>query len=397
MSFKAYPTTWALHEAVRAAATRWHRRQLLTDAQQVAIEAAYPLDFFRPGWLLRLVLFIFTGIGCATATGFLLMATDTLDSQFSIATGSIICAIGSLATLELTIKNTKPYHAGYDNALLYAALLALLFLGAEALQLLVGTPDLGDITDPPMRPLLLFAGALLAAATVRYADRGVAAAGFATGLLLLANLVLPYALGRALLPFLLMLAAAGTGWLVRHLARRPDYFYYRTCLQTVKALALATFYLGGNYLVVREGNAAIGHLPVAPQIPFAPLFYAFTACIPLAYIYYGLRRHDRLVLVAGLLAAAFSVFTLRYYRTLLPPAVAATLAGALLLAAAAAALRYLRTPRHGLTEAPGDEAAPLFNLESLAVAQYNAPGPAPAAGFSFGGGDSGGGGATGQF
>ncbi len=397
MSFKAYPTTWALHEAMRAAVIRWHRQKLLTDAQQVAIEAAYPLDFFRPGWLLRLVLFIFTGIGCATATGFVLMLTGLQDSQLDIAIGSIVCAAGSLATLELTIKNSKPYHAGYDNALLYAALLALLVLGADALQGIFDGQDFYSIADPRLRPLLLFAGALLAAATVRYADRGTAAAGFLASLLLLANLALPLALGRALLPFLLMLAAAGTGWLVRHLARRPDYFYYRTCLQTVKALALATFYLGGNYLVVREGNAAIGNLPFAPQIPFAPLFYAFTALIPLAYLYYGLRRHDRLVLVMGLLAVAFSVFTLRYYRTLLPPAVAATLAGALLLAVAAAALRYLRTPRHGLTGAPDDEAAPLFNLESLAVAQYNVPSHAPAAGFEFGGGDSGGGGATGQF
>ncbi|OGX90744.1 hypothetical protein [Hymenobacter coccineus] len=346
---------------------------------------------------MRLVLFIFMGIGCATATGFVLMLMGLHNSQFDIAIGSIVCVAGSLATLELTIKNSKPYHAGYDNALLYAALLALLVLGADGLQGIFGGPDFDSIADPRLRPLLLFAGALLAAATVHYADRGTAAAGFMTGLLLIANLVLPLALGRALLPFLLMLAAAGTGWLLRRLAQRPDYFYYRTCLQTVKALALAVFYLGGNYLVVREGNAAVGHLPFAPQIPFAPLFYAFTALIPLAYLYYGLRRHDRLVLVMGLLAVTFSVFTLRYYRTLLPPAVAATLAGALLLAVAAAALRYLRTPRHGLTAAPYEEATPLFNLESLVVAQYNVPGHAPAAGFEFGGGDSGGGGATGQF
>lgn len=96
-------------------------------------------------------------------------------------------------------------------------------------------------------------------------------------------------------------------------------------------------------------------------------------------------------------AVVFSAFTLRCYHTLLPPAVAATLAGALLLAVAATALRYLRVPHHGLTAAPDDEAAPLFNLESLVVAQYNMPGPAPTAGFKFGGGDSGGGGATGQF
>lgn len=79
---------------------------------------------------------------------------------------------------------------------------------------------------------------------------------------------------------------------------------------------------------------------------------------------------------------------LRYYRTLLPPAVAATLAGAMLLALVAIALRYLCTPRNGLTGAANDETTPPFNLESLVVARYSIAGQAPAAGFEFGGGDS---------
>jgi hypothetical protein len=59
-----------------------------------------------------------------------------------------------------------------------------------------------------------------------------------------------------------------------------------------------------------------------------------------------------------------------------------------------AALRYLRTPRHGLTAAPDDEATPHFNLESLIVAQTAHVPAAPEAGFQFGGGHSGGGGAN---
>ena len=53
------------------------------------------------------------------------------------------------------------------------------------------------------------------------------------------------------------------------------------------------------------------------------------------------------------------------------------------------ALRYLRTPRNGLTGAANDETTPLFNLQSLVVARYSIAGQAPAAGFEFGGGDSG--------
>ncbi|MFD1469028.1 hypothetical protein ACFQ48_12405 [Hymenobacter caeli] len=395
MRLQAYNPAWALHAAVRAAATRWQRQGLLVDGQHAAIDAAYPLDCYQPAWLLRAVLFFFTVLGCAAAAAF--CALPLLNSSYSdagLTAWLLLLAAGFLLVLELIITSSRPYHAGYDNAILYAAVLALLGLGVQA-QLAVG--GAGTLAGPRLAPFLLYGIAVLGAATVRYADLLAAALVFAAALALAANLALQTAAGPALLPFVAMLFAAGAAAVVHRLARGPHYFYYRTCRQTVKALALATFYLGGNYLVVREGNAALSHLPFAPQIPFAPLFYALTALIPLAYLYYGLRRHDRLVLIMGLLAVAFSVFTLRYYRALLPPAVAAALAGALLLAVAAAALRYLGTPRHGLTAAADDEAVPLFNLESLVVAQYNVPGQVPAAGFQFGGGDSGGGGATGQF
>lgn len=116
-------------------------------------------------------------------------------------------------------------------------------LRADVLYGVFGDSDFYGIADPQLRPLLFYGAALLAVAIVRYADRGAAATGFAAGLLVFANLALPLALGRAMLPFLLMLTATGAGVAVHRLAKRPDYFYYRTCLQTVKVLALAAFYL----------------------------------------------------------------------------------------------------------------------------------------------------------
>ncbi|WP_216690320.1 hypothetical protein [Hymenobacter siberiensis] len=134
------------------------------------------------------------------------------------------------------------------------------------------------------------------------------------------------------------------------------------------------------------------------QIPFAPLFYLFTAGIPLLYITLGLRRADRPLLLLSLLALAFSMFTLRHYRSLLPPEIAAVAAGALLtVLLAGALLRALRPARFGLTSLPDDEPRH-FNLKNLIQAQTAHALDAPAlGGFEFGGGQSGGGGATGQF
>ena len=84
---------------------------------------------------------------------------------------------------------------------------------------------------------------------------------------------------------------------------------------------------------------------------------------------------------------------------MLPPAVASALLGAVLIGLMAAALRYLHRPRHGLTTAPADDSVerPGLNLEALIVAQTAHAPQAPEPGLQFGGGQSGGGGAEGQY
>jgi hypothetical protein len=304
------------------------------------------------------------------------------------------------------IKNARHYHSGVDMALLYSALLAWNFL------ILYGFHEWSPysyryrsydhdfwLTAPgTWLHLLLLLGPLLLALR-RYADPVVAAVTFGTALALLANIFLYSVLGWLLLPFGVMAATAALLYWLERQPARPNYLYYRPCLLVLRALALAAFYLAGNYLIVREGNAMLaGGYGPSPQVPLASVFYLFTAVVPLLYLYLGLRRHDRLMLLVGVLAVAFSIFTVRYYRAIMPPEVAATLAGLVLIGLALAALRYLRTPRHGLTAAPDDEAAPHFNLEALVVAETaHVPAAPDTTGFQFGGGQSGGGGSESSY
>ena len=397
MNLKAYDSTWSQQEAMRAAAKRWHRRGLLSAAQRQAIEAAYPLNFYRPGLFLRLVLFIFAGVSAFGAAGLLVLILDS--GYFRVL--AFLCAIGSLALLEVLLRSSRLYHAGVDNALLYSflgwtsALLADIIMAQDFIPL--DDRYDGSLVNPYMALVLIPVLVLFVVAAIRYADRLVAAAAYLTALLLIINLLSQVSYGRLLLPFVLMLASVGAYQLVRHLTRRPDYLYYKPCLTLLQALTLATFYLGGSYYVVREGNAALNGEHVSGQIAFAPIFYLFTAFIPLVYIANALRRPDRVWLLTGLLAAAFSLFTLLYYRAVLPPELAAVLAGAVLLGWAAWATRYLRPARHGFTSLPDDEQSPHFNLEALVVAETAAALQAPTPGFGFGGGHSGDGGADGSY
>lgn len=397
MNFPAYDPEWAFQTALRERAARWQRQQLLSAEQLTAIEAAYPISYYRPEWPLRVGLFFFALLGLAMAGGFSVLITE----ESPIAASLLHCT-ACFAVLELLIQKRRFYHAGADNALLYAGLSGAVFLILYIFFEYISPQSLAYHLGfgNGFLPLLLVL-ALFVAAALRYADALVVAAAFLTTLLLVALLGMESPLGQALLPFMAMATAIVAIVIKRVLTHRiagthlAD--YYASCLLMLKVLALAVFYLGGNYLVVREGNAELHHDFQSTQIPFAPVFYALTAGIPVLYIVLGLRRADRPTLLVGLLALAFSIFTLRYYHSIMPPEIAAVVAGVVLTAAAGFLLRWLRPSRFGLTSEADDEPRH-FNLENLIQAQTAHAPTAPAGGgFGFGGGQSGGGGATGQF
>ena len=406
--FAAYPAAWSRHLAWRAQAVRWQRRGGLSAEQLAATEAAYPLACFRPAWPIRVVLFVVTLLGVSLGSSFagLVVASGGSFEHFSVLAWAVLVLAGALLMLEVVIRNNNLYHAGPDNALLYAAVGgAAVLIGRLRLLRLDGSLNDFALAQPALLPSLLLLLAVLLAAGVRYAERGVTGAAFITYLLLVANLLLPWGWGRLLRPFAMMAAAGAIIWLARApLRATAAAYYYEGPRQTLRLLGLAVLYLAGNYLVVREGNAALHGDYMSAHPPLGGLFIFFTAAVPLAYITLGLRRADRLLLTLGLVAFAFSGYTLRTYRSVLPPAVAATLAGAALVAIAVFALRYLRPARHGLTSLPdaggddADDAANPFaraNLEALAAAELT-PVPPPDAGprTEFGGGEFGGGGAS---
>lgn len=129
-----------------------------------------------------------------------------------------------------------------------------------------------------------------------------------------------------------------------------------------------------------------------------------TALVPIVLIVWGLRRRQTLVLDLGIVFAALSLVTLRYYVHLAPLWAILTGAGVVLVPGALRVGRLLREASGG--EWRGFTARPLSErrrgLETAAIAAAFAPNgrPAPApegGGFTPGGGRYGGGGATGQF
>jgi uncharacterized membrane protein YgcG len=173
-------------------------------------------------------------------------------------------------------------------------------------------------------------------------------------------------------------------------------------LTVVEAFSLIVVYAAGNYLVVRELSVSMMNLDLSQgdDIPFAFLFYAFTVLIPIAYLYFGIKEKNVVLLRVSLLALAFSVFTFKYYYGFGHPEISLTVAGALLTSIALILLNYLKTMRNGFTrENLLTEKWGSANIQAILVSQTMGGNQVVAADpeFKGGGGEFGGGGASGDF
>ncbi|PWK26753.1 hypothetical protein LV89_02262 [Arcicella aurantiaca] len=385
---KAYNPQWSANESTQQTAQKWFRIGFLRQEQVLEVQKTYPLDFYNPSGFLKIGLFIFTILAASFSTSIMTLffiAPFQSNEKMAIIIEAFVIGIVFTFVLESLIKSRKLYHSGIDNALLYMA------LGAFCTAIFF----IFEQSHPATWLFLLIFLPFFIISVIRYADLVVCCISFFLTLSILISLALTSTWGKTFLPFIVMIFSVGIYFLIKRLSKRDDYLYYEQCLGIAKTLSLVCFYLGGNYWVVREGNALINDLSGAasPQIAFAPVFYSFTLIIPFAYIFFGLRNRDRLILIIGMLTAGFSVFTYRYYFGFLPTEMALTISGFLLIALSGGLIYYLKNNKNGFTYQPDDEREGM-NLEALLMSEVvQSKIPQQGETFRFGGGDTGGGGA----
>ncbi|GLU52440.1 hypothetical protein [Dyadobacter frigoris] len=374
---KPYNETWIINLNIQNISQSWLKKNLITLKQLEQITTDFPESFYKPGIFVKTGLFLFTILAGSFFSGFisLFFLENSTDKIFTVI--SIVCAICYFFALEYAIKDRKLFHSGIDNALLYMAAVAALvpvFLTFDHLKIW------------QYCLIVLIVNSFL---VIRYADILIAFISVAALYVMFANIILASPQLKPILPFCLMLISA-----IIYFLNQADYgLYYKNCQLVIKTVALMVFYLGGNYYVVREGNALLADLltPIAPQIPFSALFYILTTTIPLTYIYFGLKNKDRILLITGLLTTAFSAFTYRYYFDIIPMEIILILAGFVLIILTISCIYYFKTARFGLSDEKS-EGQNIANLEALLIAHQF--GQAPTGDhLNFGGGDFGGGGA----
>jgi hypothetical protein len=364
-------------------------KSCITREEDSQIRGAYPANFYTPNIYIRIGLFLLTVVIALFSLGLFAMITDPGNHGIGILL--IFSGAVCYGVLEYLVYSKKHFRSGVDDALLWIA------IGLIATGIIWYTDPI-VLTQYVVIFILAFYGSL------RFADHVMSLVTYAALLGFVFNVAMKLGTsGKTIIPFLVMAVSVAAYFFSTSLHSKERLRHYHSCLTLIRAASLISFYLAGNYFVVRELSINMLGLSLQPgaSIPLGWLFWILTVCIPFFYIYRGVQKKDTIFLWVGLGLIAATVFTIRNYYHILPLEWALVIGGLLLIAVSYALIRYLKIPRHGFSSQETDDSHLLatLHIESLVIAEtFAAPAASPAPNdFQFGGGSGGGGGAGGQY
>lgn len=372
---------------VRQAARAWKKAGVIDDAGLAKVEELFPVPWPDPTIVWRVLAFVF--VSFAVIGSFVALA---LASQGHVIAGVAFVLAAVLAVIG---EGLRPSASGPTSASGAAA-------GFWSVTcLIIGTADLGHWGDRSVMPLLIVGTAAWAAAAWRWGYPAFAVLSSVFFFLLLARAEQ----GRALW---LVAGAALAAACVPLLDRRALSPSHRRSAACVLAVSLIAVYAAVNpfsldWRLVEAISSPHALAQGQPSFLRAPAAVG-AAVLPLFLLVWGIRSRRTLLIDLGIVFAASSLATLRYYVHLAPLWTVLTAAGAALIGLALWLHRsFDRAPGR---ERRGFTADALFEDEDrqqalgVAAAAFtltpearSAPRPEPGA-FQGGGGASGGGGSS---
>lgn len=381
---KAYNETLLRNEYALNVAKRLRLTGHLSENTYVEIQKHHAAVPYNPNIFIKILLFGFGCIGFGFGSSLTAMALLG-QSIWGFSIVSMLYGIAALFGLFFFIKERKFHFSGIDNALIYCIL-------GSFLPFVFQIYETAKLQEMWMGALLFLP--ILLATCYCFGEPVVALGTFFNVLFIVASLLMKNPLGKAFLPFALMLLSGVTYWILRKFSQKITSFYWQTALYWVSTAALMVFYAAGNYLIVREANATLNGLPApAPEIAFAQIFWGLTFLIPALYLYGGFRWRDRTLLTLGLMALVCSILTVRYYHAVLPVEWGLLLGGIATTLVAYGFIQQLKVPKYGFSAAPDTNENDTFRLETVLLSHVTKGIQSADHGVKLGGGDFGGGGA----
>jgi len=385
----AYNHQWVYHLALIKETKRWANHGFISTDQFRSIAEAYKTPFYHPNMIIRILLFIATLLAILGITGLLGLSIASANVT-AISIACIVYGLGSFFALEKMFIGKNHFKSGVTEAIMY-----------HACGFTIG--GVAGLTDFDGTQLILVICLLVFSFSAwRYLDlltTVLALLSFAG--ILFYNFYEAGGIFRQVIPFVFIVVFSLLYFLVKRFKNNPSYKLWTNNLLVVESISLLFIYASGNYLVVRELSVNLMDLSLegGADIPFAFLFYFFTVIIPVAYLYFGFKKKDAVLLRVSLLVLAFSVFTLKYYYSLGHTEITLTLVGSALIGVAILLMHYLKINRAGFTgENILSQRWAEMNVEAFVISQTMGGNVAHVGSDnSGGGGDSGGGGASTKF
>ncbi len=362
---------------------------LISLGEKEKFELLYPVAFYSPNFFIRAGLFILTAVIAVFTMGiFALISMDGLYRHYYLL--FLFSGLLSYATLEYFVKEKKQYRSGVDDALMWVSALCVFFGINGAFEF-----NLSHVQNA----VLVFI--LAAYFFLRFADTLMACV---VVLAFFASVFLFYFpinnFTKSTIPFVLMLLASLVYFFANKFSFNNLFRHYKHGLKIMEIVALLCLYAASNYFVVQQlSNIFLqSFTETNTKISYGWLFWFFTVCIPLYYIFRGIQKKDVIFLRVGLILITAIVFTVRFYYAVMPMEIAMLIGGIIFIAICYALTKYLSQPKYGFTadEIKSKTKGGIINIESLVIAEtFNQNTSEPTT--TFGGGSGGGGGASGEF
>lgn len=350
----AYRETQMYNMLVRQNADEAFDEGILSMDSYKKINASHSCNFYSPN------LFVAIGIGLLTVVttimiAFLIILLSSISSTSGFIGLCTLMAVLCYAILEFLVNSRHHYNSGADNVIL---LLVTIFIGAMFFM----------IGDEPAwlyfsLTLFLISGWLW----YRFVDSLMAI--FCVGSFLFFSAALfdkTGAFAQNTMPIFIMIITASLYFLFRFKIPVEQNQYYKSC-KVVKVFLLITFYLSGNIFIIEEVIREIyGRLI---PVPFHSLWWLTTFLIPLTYLVGGFLKRDLLILRTGLFLLAASIFTYKFYFTILPIEWEMLLGGTILLLTAYLLFKYFKDGKNGFTSEKFSSEPGIESLKALIVTE----------------------------
>lgn len=382
-------------------AKKWFKSGFVSNEEFEKINKNHASPYKSFNIFARIGLFIFTVFILGSAVGLFNLVLSSAGMESHATFQCFFFGIIFYVLAEISIRKFNFFRAGIKGACIYASVYALCFGIASLIN---GNNYFFNSEDssPLLVQVCIFPVILFAA--LRFSDMLLSFSALSCLLYINALAVLKMGtFGKLILPFECMAVSYLIYFIMGKIKNKEELHYWKSPMIIIETASLIAIYLSGNYMVVRKLSESLLNTVINPgeDIHLAVFFYAYTIIVPLVYVWIGLKRKNYTFLRCGVILEVAGILAIKYYHHIMPAETAMMLGGILMILLGYFSIKYLKTPKHGVTfeiyKRNNEEEEALLNVVSIAASKVMADQHAPHEqdGVKLGGGEGFGGGGAG--